>query len=337
MKKNPQLLAFSSQLFIVMLLLVGSLTSCSYLGIGDDDEKIIDEVENKLPADEIYAGANSQMEQGYLQKAIKGFEDLERLYPFSPLAAKAKVKTAVANYYDSEYDKAIDIIDEFVTLNPGNEEIEFMYYLKAICYYDRIQDVKRDQEITVKAQKAFEEVMNRFPESKYARDAKYKLDLIKDHLAAKEMEVGRFYIKQENYIAALNRFKEVVKNYDDTQQIEEALYRLVEANMLLGFEQEALRYGTILGYNYPSSKWYKRSYALLGKGKGKDKTFVGKVLNTFGLGAEPEYSEPAQFQSSPNLVDTGGWISDDAAIEEAPTTEAAPAEATPEGEAAPAQ
>lgn len=285
-------------------------------------------MENKRPAEDMYTEAKDLMEQGYLQKSIKEFEDIERYYPFSPLASKAKVNTAVAQYYDQEYDKAIDIIDEFVTLNPGNEEVEFMYYLKAICYYDRIQDVKRDQEITIKAQKAFEEIINRFPNSKYARDAQYKLDLIRDHLAAKEMEVGRFYMKQQNYIAALNRFKEVVKNYENTAQIEEALYRLVEANLLLGFDKEAVRYGTILGYNYPSGKWYKRAYSLLGKGKGQEANFVGKVLSTFGLGAEPDYSEPAALGSSPNLVDTGGWITDDSGIEEDKPAE--PEKVTPE-------
>ncbi len=329
MKKPVSLL-----LTLALALITSTVSSCSWFS--DEEEKITDEVENQLPAEDIYEEAKSLMEQGYMEKATTRFQDLERYYPFSPLANKAKVNSAVAQYYNSEYDKAIDIIDEFISLSPGNEDIEFMYYLKAICYYDRIQDVKRDQEITVKAQKAFEEVMNRFPQNKYARDSKYKIDLIKDHLAAKEMEVGRFYMKQENYIAALNRFKDVVKNFEDTEQIEEALYRLVEANLLLGFEDEALRYGTILGYNYSSSKWYKRSYALLDKGKGKDKTFVGKVLNTFGLGAEPEYAEPVELKSSPNLVDTGGWITDDAAIEEAPVTEAAPAEATPAVETAPA-
>jgi outer membrane protein assembly factor BamD len=220
MKKTlfPNLFSLTS----VALTLALALSSCSWLGLGEDDEDVKEEMENKLPADEMYKGAEDLLDKGKAIKAIEQFQEVERLYPFSQYANKAKVMEAYAQYLNEEYDKAIDVVDEFVSLNPGNEEIEFMYYLKAICYYDRIQDVKRDQEVTRRAQSSFEELINRFPQSKYARDAQYKLDLIRDHLAAKDMEVGRFYMKQKNYIAALNRFKDVVKNYDTTQQIEEA-------------------------------------------------------------------------------------------------------------------
>ncbi len=329
-----------SAYLLALMLPVITLSACSYLGLGKDDEQIKADVLNSPPADEMYDGAYALAEQGRLKPAIAQFQEVERLYPFSPYALKAKVAEAMAHYYDEEYDSAIAVVDEFVGLNPGNADVPFMYYLKAICFYDRIQDVKRDQDITIRAQKAFEEVMNRFPKSRYARDSEMKLDLIKDHLAAKEMEVGRFYLKKKNYPAAMNRFKEVVRSYDDTAQVEESLYRLTETNVILGFVDEARRYATLLGYNYPSSAWYKRAYKLMGgKETAGETTFVGKMLDSVGLGAEPRYSQPASFDSSPNLVDTGGWISDDSAIGEDlgaagdanPEAEAAP-EATPEAE-----
>ncbi len=293
------------------------LTSCSWFS-SKDKEITADEV--KRPVEEVYTEAKAMMDEGRYAKAIEQFQEVERLYPFSPLAIKAQVMEAYSQYKDEEYDKALDVIDEFVALNPGNEEVEFMYYLKAICYYDRIADVKRDQDVTVRAQTAFNELINRFPDGKYARDSKYKLDLIRSQLAAKEMEVGRFYSKHKDYLAAINRYKAVVEDYDDTQQIEEALYRLAEANILLGFDGEALKYTTILGYNYPSSKWYKRAYKMMNGAKAdkESKTFVGRVLGNFGLGSEPDSAEPVDLQSSPNLVDTGGWITDDTAISENP-------------------
>lgn len=303
---------------VLIFALSTSVSSCSWFSSDEEEDRENAEEILSKPADIMYKDATNLRNAGKLDAAVEMFQEIERLYPFSSYANKAKVSAAYTQYQNEEFDKAIDIIDEFIALNPGNDEVSFMYYLKAICYYDRIQDVKRDQEITIKAQAAFNELINRFPESKYARDSKLKLDLINDHLAAKEMEVGRFYLKQKNYIAAINRFKEVLKNFDNTQQIEEALYRLTETNYLLGFEDEALKYATVLGYNYPSSAWYKRAYALTGNDKGlKDnKTFVGKMLDSFGLGSEENYSQPAALNSSPNIIDTGGWITDDSAIKE---------------------
>lgn len=325
MKKSDLNSTIKKLVFLISLTIVlsASVSSCSWFSSDEEeDKKSAEEILSK-PADVMYKEAMDLRNSGKLTKAVEMFQEIERLYPFSAYANKAKVSAAYSQYQDEEYDKAIDIIDEFVSLNPGNDEVSFMYYLKAICYYDRIQDVKRDQEITIKAQAAFNELINRFADSKYARDSKLKLDLINDHLAAKEMEVGRFYLKQKNYIAAINRFKEVVKKYDNTQQIEEALYRLTETNYLLGFEDEALKYATVLGYNYPSSPWYKSAYALTGNGKSAEdnKTFVGKMLDSVGLGSEEDYAKPLALESSPNIIDTGGWITDDSAI----SNEAAPA------------
>ncbi|MDX1950026.1 MAG: outer membrane protein assembly factor BamD [Rickettsiales bacterium] len=246
---------------------IAVLSACS----SDEDkvEEALDSVETSVPAEDIFAEARKEMQAANYARAIELFGEVERLYPFSELAPKSRVMIAYSHFKDEEYDKAIDTINSFIDLNPGSKEIQFMYYLKAISYYDRIKDVRRDQDVTEKAKTSFEEILRRFPDSQYAKEAKYKLTLIRSHLAGKEMEVGRFYAKRKNYIAALNRYKEVLNQYDDTEQAEEALYRLVETNLILGIDSEAIKYAGILGYNYPSSKWYKRSYRLI---KGDVKT-----------------------------------------------------------------
>ncbi len=249
-------------ILLISLISLGFTSSCSLFSSDDNDDDIKDENLGKTD-EQIYSEAKSLMNNGAYSKAAEVFSEIERLYPFSQLANKAKVMTAYAHYKDEEYDKAIDAIDAFINFNPGNEEVMFMYYLKAICYYDRISDTKRDQDITDKARQAFEELANRFPDSKYARDAKYKLDLIRDHLAGKQMEIGRYYLKTNKPLAAINRFKDVVKNYDNTSQIEEALYRLVETNLILGFDEESVRYASVLGHNYSNGRWYKKAYKLL--------------------------------------------------------------------------
>lgn len=271
--------------------ILGLLTSTTILTSCSSDAEKLDEAlqedEPSIPADEIFEEARKEMDNHNYPRAVELFGEVERLYPFSKLAPKARVMTAYSHFKDEEYDKAIDVINSFIDLNPGSKEVQFMHYLKAISYYDRIKDVRRDQEVTRQAKLAFEEIIRRFPGTSYAKEAKYKLNLIRDHLAGKEMEVGRFYATKKNYIAALNRYKEVLKEYDDTSQVEEALYRLVETNLLLGIDSEAVKYAGILGYNYPSSKWYKKSYSLVKGGKGDDSNDDG-VLSMLGFGDEGE-------------------------------------------------
>lgn len=259
---------------ISLLALSVTASSCSWFGSEDEEGDIQDEYANKTD-EQIYAEAKENMENGSYAKASEVFQEIEKLYPFSALANKAKVMNAYSYYKDEEYDKAIDAIDTFVQFNPGSDEVMFMYYLKAICYYDRITDVKRDQDITRKAKETFEELISRFPDSRYARDAKYKLYLIRDHLAGKEMEIGRYYLKTDKPLAAMNRFKNVVRQFQETSMIEEALYRLVENNLMLGFDDEAVKYAAVLGHNYPDGKWYKRAYKLLND---KDITGGGNFL-----------------------------------------------------------
>lgn len=278
---------------ISSLLISATLITTTSCSSESDNDKLKTEI-TKKSAEDLYQEAKSYTENGRYTKAIKTFEEVERLYPFSNLAPKSRVMTAYAHYKNEDYDKAISVIDSFVAINPGNAEIDFMYYLKSISYYDRISDVKRDQDITKKAKNAFEEVMRRFPASDYAKDSRYKINLIMDHLAGKEMEIGRFYLKNKKYIAALNRFKSVLEDYDKTPQIEEALYRLVETNKILGLHEEAVKHGAILGHNYPEGKWYERAYNLLnGKQMKEESSFFG---SWFG-GDNDDYTESQDLHS----------------------------------------
>lgn len=255
-----------------------------------DDDKI-------LPAEMLYNNSMALLEEDKHKKAIEGFEELERTYPYSKWATKAQIMSAYASFNSEEYTDAIVTLEKFIALYPGNKDIEYAYYLKAICYYQQISDVMRDQSYSVAASNAFKELMARFPASKYTRDAQGKLDLVQDHLAGKEVTVGRFYLKQRKYIAAINRFKEVVDKYQTTAQVPEALHRLVEANTALGLKDEARKYAAVLGYNYPGSKWYGYSYALI-EGKNLDAGFAG-YEEWLDLLADPF----KQLKSQKNLVD----------------------------------
>jgi outer membrane protein assembly factor BamD len=227
----------------------------------EGSQELVQQEEGK--ATRLYEKARENLDKGYYKTAIQNFQDIERLYPFSNLAPKAKVMSAYAYFKDEEYDEAIALIDNFVRLNPGNEDVSFMYYLKAMSYYQQITDIKRDQQVTKLALESLEEIRSRFPGTDYDRDAKFKIALIRDHLAGKDMEVGRYYLKQSKNNAALNRFQSVVRDYQDTPQIEEALYRMVEVNLMIGIKEEAVKYASILGHNYPSSKWYKYALGLV--------------------------------------------------------------------------
>jgi len=166
-------------------------------------------------------------------------------------------------YEDGKYDDAVIAADRFIQLHPGHRDVAYAYYLKAICYYMQIVDVGRDQKLTELALRSLDDVVRRFPDSKYARDAKLKLDFTRDHLAGKEMDIGRYYLKRREYLAAMNRFKRVIDNYQTTTHVPEALERLVECNLALGLMREAKENAAVLGYNYPGSPWYGDAYALM--------------------------------------------------------------------------
>ncbi|MBL8907661.1 MAG: outer membrane protein assembly factor BamD [Rhizobiales bacterium] len=215
------------------------------------------------PVANLYNKGLESMKSGSYKTAAKEFAEVERQHPYSKLATKAILMQAYAQYQRNAYDEAINAANRFITLHPGHRDAPYAYYLIALSYYEQIGDVKRDQTATKKALESLEEVTRRYPDTPYAADAAAKAVLARDHLAGKEMEVGRYYLKRGSYLAAVNRFKTVVIAYQTTTQTPEALYRLTESYMALGVRSEAQTAAAVLGYNYPNSEWYKDAYALL--------------------------------------------------------------------------
>jgi len=215
------------------------------------------------PVDDLYNQAMDEMVEERYDQAATSFDQVESQHPYSVWATKAQLMAAYAQYEGGNYDEAIINADRFIQLHPGNRDVVYAYYLKAISYYVQIVDVERDQKTTELALKALDDVVRRFPDTKYARDAKLKLDFTRDHLAGKEMEIGRYYLKRGQYLAAMNRFKRVIDQYQTTTHVPEALERLVECDLALGLTAEAKQNAAVLGYNYPGSEWYGDAFALL--------------------------------------------------------------------------
>ncbi len=215
-----------------------------------------------LTAEQLYARGYKQLNKTSYAKAAETFEKVELEHPYSKWATKAKLMGAYAYYKDQNYDDAVMALDRFIKYHPGNKDIAYAYYMRGLCYYEQIVGIERDQENTRRAEEAFNQVIARFPDTRYAEDARRKQNLIRDHLAGQEMEVGRFYLRQKNYLSALNRFSEVVNHYQTTGHIEEALYRQAEVYKILGLNKERQDAVKVLGYNYPDSKWYKRAQEL---------------------------------------------------------------------------
>ena len=248
------------KLFLPLLFSLAMLTACT--GNKEDTVTAADK-----PVDVLYKEARDTFERKEYKTAAKAFDEVERQHPYSNWAARSKLMAAYSSYQAQDYDAALITLDGFIELHPGHPDIAYAYYLRAVSYYEQIVDVGRDQELTDKASKSFEDIMRRFPDTAYARDAKFKRDLTRDHLAGKEMEIGRYYLKRGYFQAALNRFKAVVENYQTTTHTAEALHRMVEASMALGLNEQAQKYAAVLGHNYPNSPWYKSSYSLVTAGK----------------------------------------------------------------------
>jgi len=242
--------------FAFILVAAFALTACKTKLI--DDEAI-------TPAAELYNAGVEKLEAGNYQKAALEFEKVFFQHPGNSLTPKAELMQAYSLYLDSEYDEAVDVLDVFIKLHPRHEGIAYAYYLKALANYTQISNVKLDQSRTRYAKAGLNEVMTRFTGSKYAIDAALKIDLVNDHLAGKEMLVGRYYLKKNNPIAAITRFQVVVDEYDTTTHVVEALHRLVETNLMLGLRGEAEKYANVLKHNYPDSQWYQYSQRLLKK------------------------------------------------------------------------
>ena len=202
------------------------------------------------------------------EDAARAFEEVERQHPYSQLAVRSQIMAGYSYFEGQLYEQSIGALRAFIDLHPGHRDVPYAHYLIGMSYYERISDVGRDQEMTEEALNAFGELVRRFPESEYARDAQLKMDLAFDHLAGKEMEIGRYYQRQQKYVAAINRFRAVIEAYDTTTHVPEALHRLTESYLALGVTEEARNAAAVLGYNYPDSVWYERSYALVGGANG---------------------------------------------------------------------
>jgi outer membrane protein assembly factor BamD len=216
------------------------------------------------PVEELYNEAMDAMEEKDFARATAKFDEVERQHPYSLWANKAQLMAAYSYYLNNRYDDAIVALDRFIQLHPTSPDIAYAYYLKGLSFYEQISDVARDQLMTELAMKTLTELVKRFPQSKYARDAKLKLDLTRDHLAGKEMEIGRYYLNKGEYLAAINRFRVVIDKYQTTTHVPEALHRLTEAYLAFGLNTEAQKTASVLGYNFPGSEWYMDSYKLMG-------------------------------------------------------------------------
>jgi outer membrane protein assembly factor BamD len=215
------------------------------------------------PVELLYNTGANYMDRRLWNQAVQYFQEVERQHPYSEWARRSILMQAFAHYEANNYDEAIADADRFIQLYPGNPTAAYAHYLKAICYFEQIVDVGRDQAATLQALDNLREVQQRYPNTEYARDAGLKIDMVNDQLAGKEMTIGRYYLRQGDTLAAIGRFKTVVAKYQTTSHAPEALYRLVEAYLTLGVMDEAKRNGAVLGYNYPGSAWYQDAYKLL--------------------------------------------------------------------------
>ena len=249
------------KVFLILLLSVFLLLACSK----KNNKEIVSEPTEKEMVVAIYAEAVDALKKGDAFYAAKKFKEVESLLPQSKWAAKASLMASYAEYSRNAFSNSIFGLERHIVNYPADKNIPYAHYLIAICYYEQILDEKKDLQPLVQAKEKFEFIMLTYPETDYATDARFKLDLIIDQLAAKEMSIARYYMKTEKWIPALNRLKIVVEKYDKTVFIEEALHRLVEVYYNIGLVEEAKQAAAILGYNYQSGTWYERSYKVFNK------------------------------------------------------------------------
>jgi outer membrane protein assembly factor BamD len=242
---------------LVLLVLVPLLAGCG--SKSDDDTTTI----QAPPVEELYNNGIDALNAKRYSAAADQFASLEQNYPYSPWAVNAQLMQGYAQYMQNHYTDALATLDRFIQLHPTHRSVAYAYYLRALCYYEQIADIQRDQKGTEQAMAALTDVVNRFPDSTYATDARLKIDLCRDHLAGKEMEIGRWYESQHLYEAAIGRFQRVVDDYQTTNHVPEALHRLTEIYLVLGLRDQAKQTASVLGYNYPGSVWYEDSYRQL--------------------------------------------------------------------------
>ena len=215
------------------------------------------------PVEVLYAVGLERLDQDRYGEAVQFFQEVERQHPYSPWSRRAILMQVYAYYQRNAYEEAIAAADRYIQLYPGSPQASYAYYMKAVCYFEQIVDVGRDQAATGQALVALTQVARLFPESQYATDARVKIDMVNDQLAGKEMEIGRWYLRRDQPLAAVGRFRRVIDTYQTTSHTPEALYRLVEAYLTLGLVQEAERNAAVLGHNFPGTRWYSEAYTLV--------------------------------------------------------------------------
>jgi outer membrane protein assembly factor BamD len=256
--KHPGPLA--TRLLLAVFLLAPVTACSSWNPFSSADSSDTTDQEASLPVEELYNRGVDSMGNKKFVAAAKEFDLVEQNFPYSSWSVNAQLMQAYSQYLQDHFTDAIGTLDRFIQLHPAHRDIGYAYYLRALSYYEQISDIKRDQKATADAIVALQEVVNRFPDSAYARDAMLKIDLCRDHLAGKEMEIGRWYEDQHMYTSAIGRFQRVVDNYQTTNQVPEALHRLVEIYLILGLKDEAKRTAAVLGFNYPGNRWYADTY-----------------------------------------------------------------------------
>ena len=247
---------------LALLLLAASLGACTELNFFKHDDLPPEEPAERLYNEGLYL-LNAKKNP---VAAVKKFEEVDRQHPYSEWARKSLIMTAYANYESGSYEDSVAAAKRYITLHPGSPDAAYAQYLIAASYFDEIPDVTRDQARTEKALASLDEVVRKYPTSEYASEAKQKIQVARDQLAGKEMQVGRYYLNKRDYTGAINRFKVVVTHYQTTRHVEEALERLTEAYMALGIVEEAQTAAAVLGHNFPDSPWYKRAYTLVKTG-----------------------------------------------------------------------
>jgi outer membrane protein assembly factor BamD len=248
-------------------------------------EKYKMEIVPEVPAEQMYNQGLSRLEGRDFEGAAKKFADLDKQYPYSEWSRKALIMTAYSHFEGQQWSDAISTSKRYLQLHPASKDAAYAQYLMAMSYYNQIPDTTRDQEQTEKAVVALQELVDRYPKSEYVPDAKYKMQVARDQLAGKEMEVGRYYLQRRNYTAAINRFRDVVAKYQTTRHVEEALMRLSEAYMALGITAEAQTAAAVLGHNFPDSQWYKDAYTLLRSGGLEPREDTGSWISRAFKGA----------------------------------------------------
>jgi outer membrane protein assembly factor BamD len=252
------------------------LSNCSENQVGIDNSPSEDKA-----AEEIFNSGEKEILRKRYGDAAEKFTEVERLYPYSDWAKRALIMQVYSFHKDQSYENVVSAANRFIEFHPNDKDVPYAYYLIGLSYYDQVLAIGRDQELAKEALRVFSLITKEYPESKYASSSQIRLNFLRDHLASKEMEVGRYYLKRSHYAPAINRFRGVIEEFPTTSQVPEALHRLVEAYLSLGLVNEAQTAGAILGYNYRSTEWYDRTFALLSskglKPKSSGNSWLSKI------------------------------------------------------------